>query len=53
MEVDGGQHGEDVAYDSERSAYLESRGFRVFRFWNNDVLTQIEVVKEVIMGALG
>ena len=53
VEVDGGRHGENVAYDSERSAYLEAKGFRVFRFWNNDVLTQIEVVKEVIMGALG
>jgi len=53
VEVDGGQHGENVTYDSERSAYLEAKGFRVFRFWNNDVLTQIEVVKEVIMGALG
>jgi primosomal protein N' (replication factor Y) len=53
VEVDGAQHGENAAYDSERSAYLQSKGFRVLRFWNNDVLTQTEVVKEVIMGALG
>lgn len=53
VEVDGGQHGENVAYDSERSAYLQSKGFRVLRFWNNEVLTEIDVVKEVIVGVLG
>lgn len=52
VEVDGGQHCENADYDSERSAYLESKGFRVLRFWNNEVLTQTEAVKEVIMGAL-
>ena len=53
VEVDGGQHSEQVAYDSERSAWLEAQGFRILRFWNNEVLKEIEVVKEVIAEALG
>ena len=46
IEVDGGQH--DVEVDAERTRYLEAQGFRVIRFWNNDVLGNIEgVVGEV------
>jgi very-short-patch-repair endonuclease len=52
IEVDGGQHGEQVVSDAERTAWLEAQGFRVLRFWNHDVLRDIEVVKEVIRGAL-
>ncbi len=52
VEVDGGQHSELVVSDSTRTAWLEAQGFRVLRFWNHDVLRDIEVVKEVIRGAL-
>jgi len=52
VEVDGGQHNEQVAYDSERSTWLETQGYRILRFWNNEVLKEIEVVKEVIAEAL-
>lgn len=52
IEVDGGQHSEQGAYDGERSAWLEAEGFRVLRFWNHDVLGQIEAVAEAIMEAL-
>jgi very-short-patch-repair endonuclease len=52
IEIDGGQHSEQVAYDSERTAWLETQGFRILRFWNNQVLKEIEVVKEVIWEAL-
>ena len=52
VEVDGGQHSEQIAYDTERSAWLEAQGFRVLRFWNHEVLKEIEVVKEVIAEAL-
>jgi very-short-patch-repair endonuclease len=38
IELDGGQHAERVAADEVRTAFLEARGFRVLRFWNNDVL---------------
>ena len=53
IEVDGGEHSEQVTYDSERDRWLETQGFRVLRFWNNQVLTEIEVVKYVIAEALG
>jgi very-short-patch-repair endonuclease len=52
VEVDGGQHSENVAYDSERTAWLESEGYRVLRFWNNEVLEDVEAVLEVIVMAL-
>ena len=51
IEVDGGQHNEaaGIAKDKERSEWLESRGFRVLRFWNNDILSNIEgVIAEVL-----
>ena len=48
IEVDGGQHAVDVAKDEARTAYLEERGYRVIRFWNNDVLDRIDgVVSEI------
>jgi len=53
IEVDGGHHDEQIAHDARRSHWLESRGFRVIRFWNNQVLKEIEVVQEVIAEALG
>ena len=48
IELDGGQHAEQSAYDAERTARLECQGFRVLRFWNNQVLEEIEIVKEAI-----
>jgi len=52
VEVDGGQHREQIAYDDERTAWLESGGSRVLRFWNNEVLEDVEVVLDVIVEAL-
>jgi adenine-specific DNA-methyltransferase len=52
IEVDGGQHSEQIAYDMERGVWLEAQGFRVLRFWDNEVLRSIDVVKEVIAEAL-
>ena len=51
IEVDGGQHG--VATDARRTAFLEAHGYTVIRFWNNDVLGNLEGVYEVILAALG
>jgi very-short-patch-repair endonuclease len=51
VEVDGGQHAENPA-DIRRDAYLVGEGYRVMRFWNNDVLTNREGVLETILGAL-
>ncbi len=51
VEADGGQHAES-AEDERRTAWLESRGWRVIRFWNNDILTNPEGVVETILLAL-
>ncbi len=48
IEVDGGQHSERLAADMKRTRTLESMGYLVMRFWNNDVLTNIEGVLELI-----
>jgi very-short-patch-repair endonuclease len=54
IEVDGGQHNEDagLAADKRRDAMLAANNFRVFRFWNNDVLANTDGVMEVIVGSL-
>ena len=48
IEVDGSQHIEQQAYDAIRTNYLESFGFKVLRFWNNEVNANIYEVLEVI-----
>jgi very-short-patch-repair endonuclease len=52
IEIDGGQHTENAPYDAQRTKRLEDEGFRVLRFWNNDVLQNIEAVKAEIWRAL-
>jgi very-short-patch-repair endonuclease len=54
IEVDGGQHNEAprAAADAARTAYLTSQGYRVLRFWNNDVLENIDGVLTAIDEAL-
>jgi very-short-patch-repair endonuclease len=52
IEVDGGQHADSTA-DEQRTRYLEANGYRVLRFWNNEVLGNIEGVVEVICNAVG
>jgi len=49
VELDGGQHSEQVEYDSKRSNFLNRFGFKVLRFWNNDVLNEVESVLECIL----
>jgi very-short-patch-repair endonuclease len=51
VEVDGGQHNESES-DRVRASYLDSEGFGVLRFWNNDVLSNTQGVLEVIVSAL-
>jgi very-short-patch-repair endonuclease len=51
VEVDGGQHLESKR-DEVRDAYLEKQGYRVMRFWNNDVLSNIDGVLMVLDEAL-
>jgi adenine-specific DNA-methyltransferase len=52
VEVDGGQHSERIQEDEQRSQWLEAQGFRVLRFWNNDVLANTEVVAQAVFDAL-
>jgi very-short-patch-repair endonuclease len=52
VELDGGQHDRRAEETSVRTAFLEGRGFRVLRFWNNDVLANLDGVLERIACAL-
>ena len=44
IELDGSQHMEQKEYDEERTKYLEAQGYKVIRFWNNDVINDLETV---------
>lgn len=48
IEIDGGQHTEQIEYDMARTKFLQAEGYRVLRFWNNQVLSEIEGVLEAI-----
>jgi very-short-patch-repair endonuclease len=53
IELDGGQHAElTKEKDDERTAFLEQQGYRVLRFWNNDVLKNLEGVLLLILDAI-
>lgn len=49
VELDGGQHAEQTAEDAQRTAVLEANGYLVLRFWNNDVLQNIDGVLKTIL----
>jgi very-short-patch-repair endonuclease len=51
LEIDGGQH-VDSEPDRVRDQQLAEQGYKVLRFWNNDVLKQTDTVLEVIMATL-
>jgi very-short-patch-repair endonuclease len=53
VELDGGQHSSSEEADRQRTAWLESRGWRVLRFWNNDIGENLDGVLRVIAGACG
>lgn len=50
IELDGGQHAEDErrGYDAARSEYLKVAGVYVMRFWNNEVMRNMESVLRII-----
>jgi very-short-patch-repair endonuclease len=52
VELDGGQHAEEVAYDRVRDAWLRGQGYTVLRFWNHEVMQQLEAVLERIRCAI-
>jgi len=50
IEIDGGQHNENAQqdYDERRTVFLNGLGYKVLRFWNNEVLHQFDGVMEQI-----
>jgi very-short-patch-repair endonuclease len=48
VELDGGQHMERADYDQRRSQWLAQQGYTVLRFWNNQVLQEMEAVLEAM-----
>ena len=51
-ELDGSQHLEQEEYDKERTKYLETQSYKVIRFWNHDVMRNIEGVVLAIINSL-
>ena len=52
VELDGGQHVEQVSYDDHRTRFLQSQGYRVLRFWNDQALKETSAVLEEILRVL-
>jgi very-short-patch-repair endonuclease len=52
VELDGSQHQEQVDYDQQRTGYLETQGYMVVRYWNNEVLQHGDDVLEDIISRL-
>jgi very-short-patch-repair endonuclease len=52
IELDGSQHFEQAEYDVARTKYFESQGYTVIRFWNNQVMNDIDGVIRAIIFAM-
>ena len=52
IELDGSQHAAKQEADARRTRFLQDRGFSVLRFWDNDVLNELDAVVETIYRAL-
>jgi very-short-patch-repair endonuclease len=52
VEIDGGQHAERVAYDRFREDFLKTHGYQIIRFWNNEVLGNLDGVLETLTSTL-
>ena len=52
VELDGSQHAKMINYDATRTIALEAQGYRVLRFWNNDVFGNMNGILTVILAAL-
>ena len=55
IEIDGGQHNEseNIEYDKQRTKYLENKGYKVIKFWNNDIDSNIEGVYQHLQNVFG
>jgi very-short-patch-repair endonuclease len=52
VEIDGGQHDSSSPREAERSTFLQNEGYRLLRFWNNDVLANLDGVHAIIVEEL-
>ncbi|MEQ1790381.1 MAG: endonuclease domain-containing protein, partial [Rickettsiales bacterium] len=52
IELDGGQHTEQIKYDQQRTKYLAAKGFTVIRFWNNEIMENLDGVLTLISESL-
>src|SRR6266481_1097532 len=52
VEIDGGQHDRSSPREAERSAFLQNEGYRTVRFWNNEVLANLDGVHQTIADEL-
>jgi very-short-patch-repair endonuclease len=52
VEIDGGQHERSSPQEAERTDFLQREGYRILRFWNNEVLANLDGVRETIADEL-
>jgi very-short-patch-repair endonuclease len=52
VELDGSQHLDQEEYDNDRTRYFNERGYKVLRFWNNEVINDLNGVIQAIMNEL-
>jgi very-short-patch-repair endonuclease len=53
LEIDGGQHDRSSPQEAERSRFLQNEGYRILRFWNNEVLANLDGIHATIAAELG
>ena len=53
VEIDGGQHDRSSPREAERTGFLQNQGYRILRFWNNEVLANLDGVHQTIADELG
>jgi adenine-specific DNA-methyltransferase len=53
VEIDGGQHDRSSPLEAERTVFLQTEGYRVLRFWNDEVLQNLDGVRDVLARELG
>jgi len=53
VEIDGGQHDRSFPREAERTEFLQNEGYRILRFWNNEVLANLDGVQATISEELG
>lgn len=52
IELDGGQHIENADYDKKRSEFLQKKGYKILRIWNDEVFVNIDGILEAILNLL-